>query len=70
MLTAGSPGSEAVGCAGASGPSRRGACGRRVEWGGGLALLRAPVVSEPFHVHLSHLAAQAECFCSVERGRK
>ena len=75
MLTAGSPGYGATGCAGAR---EAGAGGPFQRWGWRgaldsadtprLAPLRAPMVSEPFQKHLPRLSAQAECFWSVERG--
>lgn len=74
MLTAGSPGYGATGCAGAR---EAGAGGPYQRWGWRgaldsadtprLAPLRAPMVSEPLQKHLPWLSAQAECFWSVER---
>ena len=76
MLTAGSLGCGAAGCAGAREAGAGGALPKvGVEGSSGfcrhlprLAPLKAPVVSEPFHKHLPWLSAQAECFWSVERG--
>lgn len=75
MLTAGSPGYGATGCAGAREAGAGGAL-PKVGVEGSSGFCRHPqtgpsegsVVSEPLHKHLPRLSAQAECFWSVERG--
>lgn len=74
MLTAGSQGSGAAHCAGASGPGAEGALPKGGALNSADTRRLAPpctsVVSEPFHKHLPQLSAQAECFWSVERRQR